>query len=601
ATFIPLEELKHIITSETGRFAFIEKLDKKMRTINAILQNTLIAENLREAIDLWLHKIKENLYINVITPYGDFVSREGIITGGANKNFAEQLIPELKAKLKSSKENLEKISSELDINNVKYKRLVVLINEIQRKQENVQESIKTKDRRLEETNRRIESNQIFIEKTEKELTSITQEIDGSVLVINNLKQNWTELQQRLQDMQAERDELKGEIEKSEIKDLFQEVRKIESEISRMEGEIRANQATRREKENQINVILVRNLQENKNRIEAIESALIQLQNEIDQFQKSQAEQETQLNQLNELDTQTKSEVTQLQNEIEMNQATIDSHQKEIASLNRKIERLRQQTTDIKVKNEASTTKLFNIQKKIQELEVDLISITEPIDENKVELEIQALANKKKTLEPVNALSVQQYHEVKLRFDELTARREELNQERKVIVDFINKIEFEKKAIFFNLFNRINKEFGVIFEMIAGGTAKMELENPENPFEGGITILAKPGGKKVKSIQAMSGGEKSLTALALIFAMQKVDPSPFYVFDEIDAALDVMNVRKVAKVIEQISKESQCIMITHRDIAMRYTNQLYGVTNLNGVSKVISVALTDEGTLQALSS
>jgi chromosome segregation protein len=305
--------------------------------------------------------------------------------------------------------------------------------------------------------------------------------------------------------------------------------------------------------------------------------------------------------LKELDTQLKSETAQLQNEIDSQQNLILEHQKDISTQDKKTDRLKQQISDIKVKNEGAKTRLANIQKKVQELEIDLIQVEEPVDEGEAELEIQALINKKKTLEPINALSVGQYQETKARFDELAARREELDNERRVIVDFINKIEFEKKTIFLNLFNRINKEFGVIFEMIAGGTAKLELENPENPFEGGVTIIARPSGKKVKSIQAMSGGEKSLTALALIFAMQKVDPSPFYVFDEIDAALDVMNVRKVAKVIEQISQESQCIMITHRDIAMRYTHHLYGVTNVNGVSRVISVALTDEGTLQALSS
>ena len=602
ATFIPLEEMKQIFREQEDKFSFIDKLDKKLRTITGIFQNTLIAENLREAIDLWMQEVQEKSYgKDVITPYGDSISREGVISGGANKNFAEQLIPELTSKLKNEKKFLDRISSELDVNNMKYKRLVILLNEIRRKQDNVFEKNKARQKQLEDIDRKIALNVIFIEKTEKELASINQEIDANLVLINNLTQNRTELQQRLQSMQAERDELKTEIEKSEIKDLFQKVRRIENEISQMDGEIRANNATKREKEHQINVILTRNLQENRSKIQAIDEALVQLQNDISDFQSSHTEQDTQLNQFKETDAQLKSELTQLQNELETQQASIADQQKEIAAINRKLDRVKQQISDLKVKNEGATTKLSNIQKQIQEFEIDLIEVLEPLDDSKLELEIQALTNKKRTLEPVNALSVRQYQKAKLRFDELDARREDLNQERKVIVDFINKIEFEKKTIFLNLFNQINKEFGIIFEMIAGGKAFMELENPEQPFEGGITIIAKPGGKKVKSIQAMSGGEKSLTALALIFAMQKVDPSPFYVFDEIDAALDVMNVRKVAKVIEHISHESQCVMITHRDIAMRYTNQLYGVTNLNGVSKVISVALTDEGTLKALSS
>ncbi|MHA1267003.1 MAG: chromosome segregation protein SMC [Candidatus Helarchaeota archaeon] len=602
ATFIPLEELRQLPVTEQIRFRFINHLDKKLRTITNIFQNTIIAENLREAIDLWVRHARESSTgKEVITPYGDAISHKGVISGGANKNFAEKLIPELVEKLMFEKKELEKINSELEVNNMKYKRLVILLNEIQRKQENVLEKNKTREKQLEEIDRRIDQNLAFIEKTERELASISQEIEANEVVITNLTQNRAELQQRLKALKAERDEIKTEIEKSEIKDLFQKVRKIEKEISKLDGEIRAKSATKREKEQQINIILARNLQDTKTKVEAIDQAIIQLEKDIAADQTSQIEQDSQLNQYRELEAKLKAELGQLQTEIETQQASIANTQREIAGINRKIDRLKQQISDIKVQNEGATTRLANIQRQIQELEIDLVDIQEPINESKLEMEIQTLLNKKKALEPVNALSVRQYHEVKLRFDELAARREDLDQERKVIVDFINKIEFEKKTIFLTLFNKINKEFGVIFEMIAGGKAKMELENPEHPFEGGITIIAKPGGKKVKSIQAMSGGEKSLTALALIFAMQKVDPSPFYVFDEIDAALDVMNVRKVAKVIEQISKESQCIMITHRDIAMRYTTQLYGVTNINGVSKVISVALTDEGTLKALSS
>lgn len=602
ATFIPLEQLKQMTQAQKKQFAFLDKLDKKMKVISNIFQDSQIAETLRDAIDLWMRTVHEKSFgMDIITPFGDYISREGVISGGANANFAEQLIPELKEKLTVEQESLEKLNSELEINNMKYKRLVVLVNEIKRKQDNVLENNKIRQKRLEETQTKIATNTVFIEKMEKEMESTNQEMDAATLLIDNLKQERTQLLQRLQKMETERDELRAEIEKSEIKDLFQKIRKIENELSQIEGEIRAKNAIKREKDHQINVILVRNSNDNKAKIQSIETALTQIQNEINQLQTSQNDQELQLNRFKEIEAQVKSEISQNQNELDSIQATIAAHQKEISAIDRKIEQLKQQISDVKIKNEGAKTKLLNIQKKIEELDIELVQIKEPINEEKLELEIHALTNKKKTLEPVNALSVQQYQEVKLRFDELMARRQDLETERKVIVDFINKIEIEKKTIFLNLFNQINKEFGVIFSMIAGGSAKMELETPENPFEGGITIIAKPGGKAVKSIQAMSGGEKSLTALALIFAMQKVDPSPFYIFDEIDAALDVMNVRKVAKMIEQISKESQCIMITHRDTAMRYTTQLYGVTNVKGVSKVISVALTDEGTLQALSS
>ena len=497
ATFIPLEELKQIRAEGKESFAFIDRLEKSLRSINNIFQNTLIAENLREAIDLWMRQVEEKSYgKDIITPYGDSITREGVISGGANRNFAEKLIPELAEKLMHEKKELEKIASELDVDNMKYKRLVVLLNEIKRKHESVLEKNRTREKQLEDINRQLEQNTIVIEKTEREIGSITQEIEGAEIIITSLTQERAELQQRLKTMQSERNELKSEIEKSEIKDLFQKVRKIEKEIAQIDKEISAKNATKREKEHQINVILARNLQDNKSRIEAIDQAHAQIEKDIEEYTNSQTEQNDQLNEYKAIEAQLKTQLTQLQNESENQQASISDQQKEIGGINRKIDRIKQQVSDIKVKNEGAITKLSNIEKQIRELEIDLVQVAEPVNESQLDMEIQAGINKKRTLEPVNALSVRQYQEAKLKFDELDARREDLNQERKVIVDFINKIEFEKKTIFLNLFNRINKEFGTLFEMIAGGKARMELENPEYPFLGGITISAKPGGKKV---------------------------------------------------------------------------------------------------------
>ena len=157
---------------------------------------------------------------------------------------------------------------------------------------------------------------------------------------------------------------------------------------------------------------------------------------------------------------------------------------------------------------------------------------------------------------------------------------------------IDEIETKKKEVFIKTFKNVEKNFSRIFSHLSpNGEAHIILENEESPFEGGVDIMARPGGKKVSSLRAMSGGEKTLTALAFIFAVQEYDPSPFYIMDEVDAALDKENTEKLAELLEQYSKRSQFIVISHNDSMMERADNLYGV-NMNklGESQVVNLKL-----------
>jgi chromosome segregation protein len=125
--------------------------------------------------------------------------------------------------------------------------------------------------------------------------------------------------------------------------------------------------------------------------------------------------------------------------------------------------------------------------------------------------------------------------------------------------------------------------------MTGGTASLSLENPED-LESGLLIEANPFGKKLVNIDSLSGGEKSLVALAFIFAIQKYRPAPFYILDEIDAALDKENSEKVAKIIKEFSKDAQFIIISHNDATLKYADRLYGVTMIDGESKIVGLEL-----------
>jgi chromosome segregation protein len=161
---------------------------------------------------------------------------------------------------------------------------------------------------------------------------------------------------------------------------------------------------------------------------------------------------------------------------------------------------------------------------------------------------------------------------------------------------IRKINRETRQMFLDTFTRVSEEFRIYFRMLfGGGEAQLVLLDPENVLESGVDIIARPPGKKRQNISLLSGGEKTLTAIALIFGVFKVNPSPFCVLDEIDAALDESNVGRYSYLLKDFSKIAQFIVITHNKKTIESANVLYGITmQETGVSKVVSVKLGEKG-------
>jgi chromosome segregation protein len=154
------------------------------------------------------------------------------------------------------------------------------------------------------------------------------------------------------------------------------------------------------------------------------------------------------------------------------------------------------------------------------------------------------------------------------------------------LELIQETEKKKEQVFMEVFNKVNKHFGEIFSFLSpGGKAKMELEKPHDIFNGGINMVIKPRGKDVKYLEAMSGGEKTLAALSLIFALQRYKPAPFYYFDEVDAHLDEANALKVGELIKKYSEEAQFIVVTLRESVAHLADKLIGVTAKGGISQV----------------
>jgi chromosome segregation protein len=192
------------------------------------------------------------------------------------------------------------------------------------------------------------------------------------------------------------------------------------------------------------------------------------------------------------------------------------------------------------------------------------------------------------LEPVNMRALEEYEhqmERKKKFDEDV---DHLNNQKKNLVKLVAEITSKKKERFFEVYDEINKNFKEIYGQLSeGGEAEFLLENEQNVFDGGLTIKARPQGKKVLRLAALSGGEKSIASLAFIFSIQQYDPSPFYVLDEIDMFLDGVNAEIVSRMIKNRAQHSQFISVSLRKIALKEANYLYGVTmHDSGISEMI---------------
>ncbi|MNP30359.1 Chromosome partition protein Smc [compost metagenome] len=200
---------------------------------------------------------------------------------------------------------------------------------------------------------------------------------------------------------------------------------------------------------------------------------------------------------------------------------------------------------------------------------------------------------------VNLGAIEEYNRVSERFDFLTEQKNDLVEAKTTLYQVIKEMDDEMSKRFKSTFDAIRREFVIVFsKLFGGGRADLILNDPDNLLETGIDVVAQPPGKKLQNLQLLSGGERALTAMALLFAILQVKPVPFCVLDEVEAALDEANVVRFAQYLREFSEQTQFIVVTHRKGTMEEADVLYGVTmEEGGVSKLVSVKLEDDDTAE----
>ncbi len=235
------------------------------------------------------------------------------------------------------------------------------------------------------------------------------------------------------------------------------------------------------------------------------------------------------------------------------------------------------------------------------MEFQLAEDWQALDKVVLKNNVEEMRNQLDSMGAVNLVAIEENKELQDRFVFLTTQRDDLLKAKDSILEAINKINKTTKELFMETFKNIQIEFRNFFKMLfGGGDGELMLMDDTDVLECGIEIIARPPGKRLQNVSLLSGGEKALTAVALIFAIFKVKPSPFCVLDEIDAPLDESNVDRFSRSLDMFTNTSQFIVVTHNKKTIDKADVMYGITmQQSGVSKVVSVKFSDSKKQEAV--
>ncbi len=329
----------------------------------------------------------------------------------------------------------------------------------------------------------------------------------------------------------------------------------------------------------------------QHRLISLEAVYSQLEYRLKQLQQQVQETQAELGKATALEEEERSSIRGLREEREKLRRRAGSLKGKAGRLDDAIGRLSDELQAYRVEEASLRPQLENIEGELTQVKVGA-EISRDIDQAKLERRVEALEAEVGALGAVNFRAIQDFRNAERRYNSEKLKHDKLVAERQAILDFMREIDEKKKEVFMQTFNELSQHFSKIFsELSPGGVARLVLENEESPFEGGLEIDAKPRGKEITRVDVLSGGEKALTALAFIFALQHFRPTALYVLDEIDAHLDPQNLHRIAELIRRSSRESQVILVTLHDSMMSVADRLFGVTmEKSGISRLFSVEL-----------
>ena len=604
ASFLPIasvkgKKLEKIKGKENGIIGIASdliKFDKKYeQIIISLLGRTVIVDNMDTAIKV----AKQNGYMfRIMTLEGDMINPSGAITGGsiAKKTVnilgrgkeIEKLEKEIKGikqkieQIKKEKEDfensiedtmematsLEKELQEIDITYATEKQKVIAIDENIEKLEKRLQRLKDEQKQLESQKQESIIKKQEIEKEIEELTKQSEELNKLITEFAELNKD----------------------DQKYIDDLNFDITNLKISVSSFDE----SEASIEEIKERINLDIENTTKSINNKKEQIE----QIQSDNFNLEKSIEEIKQKIEDIKEQVKNSGSKIEALKEERLEKNKKLSIQEEEISNKFKVIEDLKAQIVKIDVKKTKLEEDIQSIINKMwEEYELTPNNVQDeykkPENISLTQKKVNSLRTEIKGLGSINIDSIEEYKNMKERYDFMCEQRVDLENTMSKLRKMIQEMTTTMKEQFKEQFELINKNFAEVFkELFGGGNASLKLEDEENILECGIEITVQPPGKKLQNMMLLSGGEKAFTAIALLFAILKINPAPFCVLDEIEAALDDVNVYRFAEYLKKFSKDTQFLVITHRKGTMEVADTVYGVTmEESGISKLLSMKLS----------
>ena len=608
ATFLPLTSINHPqefknpeALDEEGVIGMADelvKIDKKYRNVaKAMLGRIVVVDNVDHAVKI---ARKFDYGVRMVTLEGELLVPGGAISGGAFKNNSNLLgrrreMEELEKKVKQYVIDIDKLLNDIEETKKKRNKLRLDVEDIkgqlQRKfiEQNTARInvMQARDRKseAEEGFGELKTEEQDIELQIKEIQvgkdEIARELEDSEKLEKNVEVQIAEFQKQLDAKRAEESDQASkvsewdvEVEKMRQSEDFQRqnLERVESELARYTSELTEVQ---------------QGLHLSKEEVERKKENILEIEKTIAASYTTQTNASKKL----EEDIAAKEELSGRQKN---HFASREELSERMTSLDKEVYRLESQKERMQESIESQINYMWD------EYEITLSDAEKLKDETMNDLssmkkEITSLKDAIRKLGDVNVNAIEDYRNLMERYTFLKTQHDDLVEAEKTLLGIIEELDTSMRKQFNEKFAEINREFDKVFkELFGGGKGTLELIEDEDVLEAGIRIIAQPPGKKLVNMMQMSGGEKSLTAICLLFAIQNLKPSPFCLLDEIEAALDENNVGRFARYLHKLTKNTQFIVITHRRGTMEKADRLYGITmQEKGVSTLVSVNLIDK--------
>lgn len=571
--------------------------DRVANVIKNILGTVLVANNIDAATKV---SAAVGRKYRVVTVDGNVVNAGGSMTGGQQRRFNTSIL--------TRKDELEKLTQKLSQQE----------KTLDQKQQNVQQ-LRSKLIELRDENRSISDE---LQKYNDTKSGLETQLTSHQSEQKHLQEQQSALQYNQKRTQEERAEIEEELQnqvdfskqlKQRLTDLQKDIDDKQTVLNDFDAEL--EKTNQRAQELQTKLMVVKNSHQNESeQAERLENEIADLDRQIQQLSGQLEQLNSESKQLNMSNTEIKSKIVELQKSIADIKTDLQGLQKqreekgqETEQLNEAAQRnfdLQKQASDEQENLAIQLTKISNnINSRLDTLESEyqityeasLQAIEEvDLDTDKLRHDAHLLKMGIDELGPVNLSAIEEYDSVKDRYEFLTTQQDDLVKARQQLLDTMSEMDHEVITRFKRTFDDVSAAFEVIFpEMFAGGRAKLVLTEPNDMLQTGIEIIAQPPGKKFQRLSLLSGGEKALTAITLLFAIIKVNPVPFCILDEVEASLDDANVYRFANYLNRYDDNTEFIVITHRKGTMMNVNRLYGVTmEESGVSRILSVEVKE---------